>query len=780
LVDVKASSNSMKSMEASSRGGGKGKRPTAPKKAQPEAAGKKKDDKKASKAAEAAPPVEAKAGKPQGRAVDPRFTKRHTDHRFGRIAVPQRENHSGGRGRLDSRTDARFAPSKVDSRGRAVGPTDAELEAMAAEDEEEEEEEEEEGEEGSDVEYEYEEDADDEEGYELGEGEEELLDEDAAAWSGESDIDESDATKRMAIVKCDWDHVRAVDLFAVLFHSMPLGGRLKSVKVYLSDFGAAQLESEKRFGPDLWEKGEEGAAAPAPAPAPAQPAAPPQQEPAGDDEEAEESDGDDPAMFTEVGEDGEMFSSGKFRKYELARMKYYYAIATFDSPGTAAAVYAQCDGMDIEASGVVLDLRYVPDEETFEDGRIKDSAAKIPPNFKPMKSFKNAATSQSKFKVSWDQDDVLRTSSLRDAFDGEHEDVDMMAYLASDSSDEDNVGEDDGTVDVKKARRDAKRRDIRSKYSALLEDVGGLNDELPPEHDEEDEEAGESDGEDDDLNRMSDVEFDSNEEGEDDEEGGEDEEDTFGMGEAVDLGSEHDDDETAGNKEASFDFGADNKAQTLHNAMVRKKKMDGATIGEQLQLKYKQRRKDARAAKRDMIAGKLGDSDSEDGDDEERQERRTKLRGQLGDAVAAEAGDDGLTKKERRKQLASQSKARAKGERDAFKKRRTMADLGAKPSAVQEEQAPSAPEVVAAQSDNRFMDRLVSDPRFHLDVKGDQHKKNKALADLATGVTKARRSGAGKKKAEAPAPAEDAAVDFFMGRAGKPQKPGKPQKRSRE
>jgi hypothetical protein len=58
------------------------------------------------------------------------------------------------------------------------------------------------------------------------------------------------------------------------------------------------------------------------------------------------------------------------RMYERAKLRWYFAIATFDSPVTANRVYEECDGHEFEESAVCFDLRFVPDSEQFEGREV--------------------------------------------------------------------------------------------------------------------------------------------------------------------------------------------------------------------------------------------------------------------------------------------------------------------------------------------------------------------------------------------------------------------------
>lgn len=56
---------------------------------------------------------------------------------------------------------------------------------------------------------------------------------------------------QLAAVDLDWEHVRAVDIFAALRSFLPSGGALKSVTVYPSDYGLQRMKEDARAGPQV-------------------------------------------------------------------------------------------------------------------------------------------------------------------------------------------------------------------------------------------------------------------------------------------------------------------------------------------------------------------------------------------------------------------------------------------------------------------------------------------------------------------------------------------------
>jgi hypothetical protein len=684
---------------------------------------------------------------------DRRFAARFTDPRFQVSAQAGRQSHRRSRDAAEraAREDPRFRKHLVPHAKDNNDDDDIDDDAVSVEEEEVREDDtsatasDEDSVDDADAEVAVSEDGS------LPPEEEEALDDEVSAWAPEP-VEFIEARRRVAIVNCDWDHVRAVDLYAILFHALPLGGQLHDVCVYMSDFGKKMIEYEKMHGPDLWVKpGEADEAAPADGEGEGGEGAMPEMvelpEEVSDDEVSEpRSDGwadDDPNMMYEQGENGEFFSNGKFRRYEMNRMKYYYAVATFDSADTAAAVYNELDGMDIEASGVVLDLRYIDDDEVFEHPVSR--ADHIPANFRPLASFKMSAMSQSKFRISWDQDDVFRHQSVQDSFTGTTEEDDIAAYLAPADSDEEGDG---SPVDQEKRARE--KLLIRRKYAALLEEVGGIPEEL----EEEEEKSGSdvdhlsdnSGSDDDSLNRFSDVEMDD-EEGEDE-------------GEAVEEG------EVTGDMEATLDLDADTKAAGLQRDARLKQKLKSADLAMQAELKYKLRRKEMKKSKKDMLRQEREAEKAAQVDHQA--ENRQKLKELMG------TDDDGAVRtsgKERRKAHAKEVKQRVAEERAAKKKMRAASRLGVTQQ-VQHVRREQEAQKAVDQIDERFKSKLLSDPRFHLEVAQKDKRVADDVAQLASTVAKARQGkrerADGAKQADSRDSMKDT-MDFFLAKK-KPRK----------
>ena len=178
--------------------------------------------------------------------------------------------------------------------------------------------------------------------------------------------------RRIAIMNCDWDHLKAVDILSVLLSFKPQNGKVHRVTIYLSDFGMEKIAEEARLGPGFLRDQQEakainGANGKQP------------QEQSDDDEE------DDDGSLSDEGEEeeeeGEDFDQEKLRAYEVQKLRYYFAIAECDSVSTAMAVSDEVDGLEFENSSVQLDSRFVPDDVSFEGRKVKDVVEALPSTY---------------------------------------------------------------------------------------------------------------------------------------------------------------------------------------------------------------------------------------------------------------------------------------------------------------------------------------------------------------------------------------------------------------
>ncbi len=223
------------------------------------------------------------------------------------------------------------------------------------------------------------------------------------------------------MVNLDWDHVTSNDLFA-LFHSfLAATGRIVRVSIYPSSFGKERMDREELEGPpkEIFKK-------------------------KGDDEadEDDKSDISDEEVKNQLIQEGEEedFDNDALRTYQLERLRYYFAVVECSDAATAKALYDKVDGTEYLSSSNFMDLRFVPDDLTFDE-EPRETATEIPSGYKPV-DFVTDALFNSKVKLSWDvrQDEGSRNESMQKAFSGSRSEIaenDLQAYLASDASDSD-------------------------------------------------------------------------------------------------------------------------------------------------------------------------------------------------------------------------------------------------------------------------------------------------------------------------------------------------------
>ncbi len=140
--------------------------------------------------------------------------------------------------------------------------------------------------------------------------------------------------------------------------------------------------------------------------------------------------------------------------FSVHSSRYYFAIVECSSVNCAEAIYSQLDGMEFETSSVALDLRFVPDETTFNGKAVRDASTSIPSNYSPP-AFVLKAVQQSNVDCSWDEPpmerEVLLKGSRRQGWDDVHEE-ELEKFLQG-SDDDDSSDDENLAMRVEKARR---------------------------------------------------------------------------------------------------------------------------------------------------------------------------------------------------------------------------------------------------------------------------------------------------------------------------------------
>ncbi|KAM0713059.1 hypothetical protein Q7P35_000510 [Cladosporium inversicolor] len=278
--------------------------------------------------------------------------------------------------------------------------------------------------------------------------EDELADETAGGENMEQ-VPMGEVSKRIAAVNLDWDNIRAADIMAVAASFTPAAGRVLSVTVYPSEFGRERMEREELEGP------------------PREIFASTKRKEESDEESDSDADEDEKIkrrLLREQAGEGEEFDDAKLRQYQLERLRYYYAVIECDSDTTAKAVYDDLDNREYLTTSNFFDLRFIPDEVTFDDDKPREQCTKLPDGYKP-NDFRTEALTHSKVRLTWDDDDTTRKEVQKRAFSrAELDENDLQAYIGSDSSDNDSVSsrKSVSAADRKISKREAERQKMRA------------------------------------------------------------------------------------------------------------------------------------------------------------------------------------------------------------------------------------------------------------------------------------------------------------------------------
>lgn len=172
-------------------------------------------------------------------------------------------------------------------------------------------------------------------------------------------------TKRIAVVNLDWDNVRAIDLYKVFdsvlsssassLEGTSLGSRksktkiakgsVESVKIYPSEFGKKRMEREEKEGPpiEIFSKKKKATNVV-------------ELKKTSSNKSRKRAEDEDELTDTED-EDQEEYDEVALRRYQLERLRYYYAVVTFDTVSASQHAYDEIDGSEYEATANIFDLR---------------------------------------------------------------------------------------------------------------------------------------------------------------------------------------------------------------------------------------------------------------------------------------------------------------------------------------------------------------------------------------------------------------------------------------
>ncbi|KAI3631712.1 hypothetical protein MIR68_010185 [Amoeboaphelidium protococcarum] len=249
-----------------------------------------------------------------------------------------------------------------------------------------------------------------------------------------------DATPRLALVNVDWENLNSHDIMRIMNAFKPAGGSVLKVAVYKSSFGKQRLAEEELYGPpkEIFNTSQIGKA---------------DDDQSDNDEEYQSedlenqlpSDGQNDKLLQNSSHE-ETFNVVALRKYQLERLRYYYAIITCDSKETSSAIYQECDQLEFEHSTTQLDLRFVPEEEQFNEDDIRDQCSFEDFDQANQKNSRSIITELrnkanqtnylgfSAVKCSWDDDAPERKVMKKKWTKEELQQIDFNTYLASDVS----------------------------------------------------------------------------------------------------------------------------------------------------------------------------------------------------------------------------------------------------------------------------------------------------------------------------------------------------------
>lgn len=186
-----------------------------------------------------------------------------------------------------------------------------------------------------------------------GEQEEDVWDADTGI-PYEETANEKGLGNRIALNKMDWDSISAVDLLA-LFQGLCSGEKVvHKVEIFPSLFGLERMKQDALHGPpkEIFDPGEEDMKK--------------KRGYRGKKKQEDSADSSDEIMdMLEAENNPNSFNQERLRKYEIEKMKYYYAVIYCNSAKTAIFLYDEYNGYEFENTNICLNMSLIPEEIKF-------------------------------------------------------------------------------------------------------------------------------------------------------------------------------------------------------------------------------------------------------------------------------------------------------------------------------------------------------------------------------------------------------------------------------
>jgi len=109
------------------------------------------------------------------------------------------------------------------------------------------------------------------------------------------------------------------------------------------------------------------------------------------------------------------FPKKKVKIYERDKLKYYFGVVECNDTSTAEHLYKQLDGQEYGVTSNRLDVRYIPDDLSFNDRKVHDEATEVPTDY-TAPDFLTRVLGATNVDSTWEQNDPKRTRLVKNFF----------------------------------------------------------------------------------------------------------------------------------------------------------------------------------------------------------------------------------------------------------------------------------------------------------------------------------------------------------------------------